>query len=131
MTLPTITIPWRFVQHDNHRLMPARPRQGQYTARLITAPEYRAAKEAAEWVIKGQWRNEKLRGGLVLVARCFFPDNRRRDAGNYRKLCTDAMSGICYDDDAQLESETWQKAGIDKTNPRVEISITPLPEPKQ
>lgn len=36
------------------------------------------------------------------------------------------MSGIIYDDDAQLEDERWLKAGLDKTNPRIEITISPL-----
>lgn len=126
MRLLVISIPWQFVQHDNHRLMPARPRQGQYTARLITAPEYRAAKEGAELYIKRQWRCERLRGEITLTARCFFPDNKRRDAGNYRKLLTDAMSGICYDDDSQLVREVWEKAAIDRDSPRIEITIAPV-----
>lgn len=125
MSLPKIVIPWAYCQHDNHRLMPARPRKGQYSARLITSPEYRLAKQSAELYIKRQWpQGVMLNGGLVLTAKCFFPDNRKRDAGNYRKLLTDAMSGICYDDDAQLESETWQKAGIDRVNPRIEITLS-------
>lgn len=124
---PAIVIPWQHVQHDNHRLMPARPRKGQYTARLITSPAYRIAKTAAEYTIKAQWNGRvMLKGALTLTARCYFPDNRKRDAGNYRKLATDAMSGICYDDDAQLESETWIRAGIDKKNPRIEIEISEL-----
>ncbi len=122
-----IVLPWKLVRHDNHRLMPARPRKGQYTARLITAPEYREAKLGAEYTIKQQWKGqEPLHGAIALTARCYFPDKRKRDAGNYRKLITDAMSGICYSDDSQLEDERWIKAGYDKANPRVEITITPL-----
>lgn len=121
-----IVIPWHFVMHDNHRLMPARPRVGQYTARLITAPGYRQAKAGAEYTIKAQWKGQRLCGVLEIIGRCFFPDNRKRDAGNYRKLLTDAMSGICYDDDAQLYREVWERVGIDKANPRVEITIKPL-----
>lgn len=131
MSGPTLVIPWKYVQHDNHRLMPARPRQGQYTARLITAPEYRMAKAAAELLIKHQWKHaERLNGAIALTARCFFPDKRKRDAGNYRKLLTDAMSGICYSDDGQLEDERWIKAGIDKERPRIEITVSPISEGK-
>lgn len=123
----TLVIPWKHVQHDNHRLMPARPRTGQYAARLITAPEYRQAKLAAEYLIKHQWKGQKrLNGPISLTARCFFPDKRKRDAGNYRKLLTDAMSSICYDDDSQLEDERWIRAGIDKLNPRIEISVAAI-----
>lgn len=128
----TLVIPWKHVQHDNHRLMPARPRTGQYAARLITAPEYRQAKLAAEYLIKHQWKGQlRLNGALALTARCFFPDERKRDAGNYRKLLTDAMSSICYGDDAQLEDERWIKAGIDKANPRIEIILTPVTPQEQ
>jgi Holliday junction resolvase RusA-like endonuclease len=38
----------------------------------------------------------------------------------------DAMSGICYDDDAQVWKETWERAGVDKENPRIEITVKPL-----
>jgi Holliday junction resolvase RusA-like endonuclease len=133
--LPTIVVPWEHCQHDNHRLMPARPRRGTHVIRLITSPEYRLAKQAAEFHIKRQWPKALiLNGAITLSAKCFFPDNRKRDAGNYRKLLTDAMSGICYDDDAQLESETWAKAGIDRKAPRIELTISELdaeiPEPR-
>lgn len=39
-----------------------------------------------------------------------------------------AMSGICYADDGQLEDERWMKAGIDRENPRIEITVSPLEE---
>jgi Holliday junction resolvase RusA-like endonuclease len=108
------------VLHDNHRLMPVRSKKG---ARLITAPEYRAAKTAAEWEIKRQWREPMMHGEVKLRALAYFPNRQKRDCGNYRKLCTDALTGIAYTDDSQLVSETWEKAGIDRENPRIEIEI--------
>lgn len=121
----TLTVPWEFVCHDNHRLMPARIGKA---VRLITAPAYRVAKAGAEIMLKKQWRELPLSGAVMLIGRVFVPDRRKRDAGNYRKLITDALSGIAYDDDAQLEHETWIKAGVDRDNPRVEITITPMRE---
>lgn len=116
----TITLPWSMVLHDNHRLMPVIINR---KARLITAPEYRSAKEKAEWEIKRQWKAKALDGDVVLHAKAYFPNLRKRDAGNYRKMITDAMSGICYRDDSQLASETWQRVGVSKDNPRIEITL--------
>lgn len=133
MTLPTITIPWKFLALANHRLMPVvRWIDRAPKAVLITAPDYRQAKESAEYHIKSQWRGmEMLTGPLQLVALCYFPDKRKRDAVNISKMVCDAMNGLVYVDDSQIEDERWIKAGIDKENPRAELSITPLPEPKQ
>lgn len=116
----TVILPWDMVLHDNHRLMPVRIGK---SARLITSPEYRAAKEKAEWEIKRQWRVPALSGSVILHAKAYFPNMRKRDVGNYRKLITDAMSGICYGDDAQLSSETWMRVGVSKDNPRIEITL--------
>jgi Holliday junction resolvase RusA-like endonuclease len=115
-----LTLPWVVVQHDNHRLMPARVGKA---VRLITSPAYRHAKAVAETMLAAQWGEAPLAGAVTLVADVWMPDARKRDAGNYRKLITDALSGIAYRDDAQLVSETWRKSGIDRENPRVEIIV--------
>lgn len=90
----------------------------------MASPEYRRSKQhAAAWV-RGYWgARGKMVGDLVLHARCWFPDKRKRDAGNYRKLITDTLSGIVYTDDSQLVCETWERVGFDKERPRIEISI--------
>lgn len=116
----TVILPWSMVLHDNHRLMPVRIGK---SVRLITSPEYRAAKERAEYEIKRQWRVPALSGSVRLHARVFFPNLRKRDVGNYRKLITDAMTAICYADDSQLCRETWERVGVSKDNPRVEITL--------
>lgn len=115
-----IILPWTMVLHDNHRLMPVILKK---RARLITAPEYRANKTKAEYEIKRQYKGEPLKGDVRLTAYALFPDKRKRDAGNYRKLITDALSGLCYEDDSQLVAETWERAGYDKVNPRIEINL--------
>jgi Holliday junction resolvase RusA-like endonuclease len=90
----------------------------------VASPEYRTAKcDATAW-LKGLWLSRpKLGGEMVLHARCYFPDKRKRDAGNYRKLITDVMSSVVYTDDSQLISETWERAGFDKVSPRIEITL--------
>jgi Holliday junction resolvase RusA-like endonuclease len=119
----TIAFPWRLVLHDNHRFVPARGRKG-----LVASPEYRTAKNDAVLYLMALWcSRQKLDGDMVLHARCFFPDKRKRDAGNYRKLITDALSGVVYADDSQLVSETWERAGFDKQSPRIEVTLRPAP----
>lgn len=115
-----LTLPWAAVLHDNHRFIAIR--MGK-KARLSASPEYREKKEVAETLLVAQWKGPKLKGELKLRALCFFPDLRKRDSGNYRKLITDSLSGIAYSDDSQLVSETWEKAGLDRENPRIEITL--------
>jgi Holliday junction resolvase RusA-like endonuclease len=119
----TIAFPWGYVLHDNHRFVPAHGRRG-----LVASSEYRNAKRAAVGWLTVLWRSRpQLTGDMVLHARCFFPDKRKRDAGNYRKLITDALSGVVYADDSQLVSETWERAGFDKQSPRIEVTLRPAP----
>lgn len=94
-------------------------------ARLITAPEYRVAKQGAEYAIKSQWKGQPMTVPVELVALVYVPDRRVRDNSNLSKLLLDSMSGIVYVDDSQVEDERWIKAGIDRENPRVEITVTP------
>ena len=116
-----VILPWAAVLHDNHRFIAIR--MGK-KARLSASPEYREKKEVAETLLCAQWHGKaKLAGDLRLHAKCFFPDRRKRDSGNYRKLITDCLSGIAYSDDSQLVSETWEKAEIDRDNPRIEITL--------
>src|SRR4051812_13208226 len=116
-----MVLPWVAVMHDNHRFIAIR--MGK-KARLSSSPEYREKKEVAETLLVAQWHGKaKLEGELTLRAQCYFPDHRKRDSGNYRKLITDSLSGIAYSDDSQLVSETWVRAGIDRENPRIEIIL--------
>lgn len=116
-----ITLPWAAVRHDNHRLIPAKGRRG-----LISSSDYRSAKQTAKLLLAAQWRGKALLGAVRLHAKVWMPDLRKRDAGNYRKFVTDSATGICYADDAQLWIETWERAGIDRQNPRIEITLSPL-----
>jgi Holliday junction resolvase RusA-like endonuclease len=62
-----------------------------------------------------------------LTVRVYFPDARKRDAGNLRKLVTDALQGAAViADDCLIHDERWIRAGIDRQNPRAELTITPL-----
>jgi Holliday junction resolvase RusA-like endonuclease len=116
-----LTVPWRYVMHDNHRLMPVK--MGKMV-RLITAPKYRDAKFAATVELMRQWQRPRLHGFVALTGTVFMPDRRKRDAGNYRKLLTDALSGVAYDDDSQLIREVWELGGVvPKDQARVELIV--------
>jgi Holliday junction resolvase RusA-like endonuclease len=114
-----MVLPWSAVAHDNHRLMPAR-------GRLIASGKYRATKRTAELLLTAQWKAAPLTGAVEVRAVAYFPDRRKRDAGNYRKLITDALTGIAYADDAQVWREVWERGGVDKANPRIELTVRPL-----
>lgn len=112
-----LVIPWASLCADNHRLMWV---YGQ--ARLSS--EYRRGKQQVAERAKLWWRQEAIAEDVALVARFWFPDKRKRDAGNYRKLLTDALTGIVYADDSQVIDERCIRAGFDKADPRAEITIT-------
>lgn len=53
----------------------------------------------------------------------YFPD-RRGDLSNRIKILEDALNGIAWDDDSQVEAISIVR-GLDKKNPRIEIEVTP------
>lgn len=116
-----LTLPWAVLAHDNHRFIPRRGGKG-----LIAAPAYREAKRQTAMLLTIAWRGPTYSRPVELTARAFFPDARKRDAGNYRKLITDALTGIAYTDDSLVHREVWERAGIDRTNPRIELTISPI-----
>lgn len=114
-----LILPWSCVCSDNDRFVVV---YGQN--RL--SPKYRKAKTNIAALASLYWRHPLLTGDVVLVAHFYFPDERKRDAGNYRKAITDALSGVVYDDDKRIADERYLKVAIDRENPRVEVMIGPL-----
>jgi Holliday junction resolvase RusA-like endonuclease len=117
----SLTLPWSCLAHDNHRLTPRFHGKG-----LITAPKYREAKANAITLLAALWKGGPLIGPVEVRGVAYFPDKRKRDAGNYRKLITDALSGIAYADDQQIHREVWERGPIDRENPRMELTVTLL-----
>lgn len=103
----TFTLPFAVGVADNRRT-------GVLNGRVLLTRRYREAKEAAAaFAMRERTRlgiRSPLAGSLALTARVWLPDRRRRDVGNMRKLLTDAMKGIWYDDDQQLWRETWERS---------------------
>ncbi len=122
MTLATLVLPFDVLVPDHRRV--TRTVRG----RVLLTTRYREGKRAITLLARTQYRGRPMVGPLELRARVFFPDHRRRDPGNLRKALTDALTAVCYADDAQLWREVWERAGVDRGNPRVEVLIRPFCE---
>ncbi len=111
----TFRLPWEAVARDSGgaKYIIA---QGRGKPRLILSPHYRAAKQYAHTLAQNArfaaGLHAPLMGPLMLAGRVWFPDRRRRDAGNLRKMLTDAFTGVWYADDVQLWRETWERGGV-------------------
>jgi len=59
---------------------------------------------------------------IIVQVVYYFPDNRKRDVSNYDKILLDALSGVLYVDDSQIQCASLHKF-IDKKNPRTIIRL--------
>jgi Holliday junction resolvase RusA-like endonuclease len=113
-----VIIPFKHLVRDNQKY-------GVIRGRMLLRAEYRAAKDTiqnlARRVTLGKPPTDKA---VHLYAKLYVPDARRRDATNYAKLVHDSLQGTVYLDDTQIKRATWEHCGIDRENPRVEITIT-------
>lgn len=89
-------------------------------ATLYMSKDGKDLKESYQWQLKSQYKGKPLTGDIDLRVELFFGDERKRDVDNYNKIILDAMSGIVYEDDNQIQSLLIIK-NIDKKNPRIEI----------
>lgn len=92
-----------------------------YRGRRFNTKEGVANKSAMGWEMKNQWGKKPLTGPVRLKIALWRKDNRRFDIDNIKGLL-DAFSGILYEDDSQIV-ELHLFKGVDKKNPRVEISL--------
>ncbi len=70
----------------------------------------------------GEWDTTK-RFALSLVL--FMGDKRKRDLDNCAKAISDALNGVLYDDDAQID-ELFAIRNYDKDNPRAVVALRVL-----
>ena len=116
-----LRLPWSALLPDNRKF-------GVVAGKIINTREYRAAKKKARQVAIEQLGEEPFKGAVKFEARVWFPnETRRRDVVNFSKLVNDALKGIAYLDDSQIEDNRWVRAGIDVDAPRAEITVTLLP----
>jgi crossover junction endodeoxyribonuclease RusA len=92
---------------------------------IYLTPEGKALKEDYGWQAKSQWDAQPLKGALEVGIKLYFSDKRRRDWDNWHKLSMDALTGIAYEDDSQIEIAHVEKF-IDSESPRIEIYIKPV-----
>ncbi len=99
---------------------------GKRPVRFMT-DEGKALKEDYQWQAKVQWgQNTPLLGSICLQATFYFKTRaKRRDLDNFNKILLDALSGIAYADDSQIDQLTLIR-NYDKDKPRVEVEITSL-----
>ena len=99
-----------------------RPRLGRRG--LVYTP--RQTRHYEEWVafMALQARVKCARGPVRVTLRFWFADERRRDLDNCAKAVLDALTGLAWDDDSQVH-ELHTERGVDRENPRTEITIEP------
>ena len=65
--------------------------------------EARAWKELVAWHARAVHKGKPSKGRIELSIWLDFPDKRRRDIDNFAKIACDAMKGIAYADDSQID----------------------------
>lgn len=120
---PTVDAPIRLT-FPLRALCPDNRKYGMLGGRPILTKRYRNAKRETAQRAGAQYRGPALLGPLALLARVWFP-GEDGDATNFAKGAHDALQGVVYVNDRQLHRATWERAGIDRRAPRVEITIAP------
>ena len=84
--------------------------------------EGKSLKESYQWQAKSQYKNKLTTESIKLEVDLYFGTKRRQDIDNFNKLIYDALTGIVWEDDSQIQEVRTRKL-YDKQNPRVEITI--------
>lgn len=96
-----------------------------YTARgVYKTKEAKSYQRRAYYGIKNT--TEKKFDCIQIHMRVWYPDNRRRDNDNLWKIVMDTLesSGLIDDDRWQIcRKETVEAMGVDRENPRIELTI--------
>lgn len=75
--------------------------------------------------VQQQYHGDIITSPLSVAIVLYFCDLRKRDRDNRHKLSMDAMEGIVFENDVQIQKATVAKY-IDRENPRIEIVISSL-----
>lgn len=98
----------------------------QFRGRTLLSAKGRAYREAVHAACMGQ-AVKPVDGRLAVHIVAWMPDNRVRDVDNITKACLDGLAHArVYEDDGQIDDLRITRAGVEKANPRVEVSITRL-----
>ena len=90
--------------------------------RLYMTKQGKALKELYQLEAKNQYKKKVMSVGvdIEMTITLFFKDKRKRDIDNYNKLVLDALEGIVFEDDHQIQKLIINK-DYSADNPRVEI----------
>lgn len=95
--------------------------RGKFSTRYMTH-EGKDLKESYQWQAKSQWKLPIIKGDIELSIKLYFGTKRKCDWDNFHKLSMDALTGIVWEDDSQIQKATVEKF-YSKENPRIEIII--------
>lgn len=102
--------------------VPVNQRNTIIRGKIFLSKIYRETKEAIQWEIKSQYKGEPQEGEVTLNIMFYYGDKRKRDIDAYLKILLDAMSGIVYADDSQINEMHLFKE-VDVENPRTVIQV--------
>lgn len=89
---------------------------------MVMTNEGKAVKQGYQWEAKAQWKGAPTKSPLKVSVYYFFKNCRRRDLDNQNKLVLDALTGIVYEDDHQID-ELHLFRRHDSAKPRVEVVL--------
>jgi Holliday junction resolvase RusA-like endonuclease len=96
--------------------------RGGYAVKYMTE-EGKSIKEAYQLQARLQYKGKLLTDDIPMITvGLFFSRKGKRDWDNFHKLSMDALTGIVWEDDSQVQTALVKKA-FDKHNPRIEITI--------
>jgi crossover junction endodeoxyribonuclease RusA len=77
--------------------------RGGFSSTYMTA-EGKSIKERYQWEAKSEWRQPLITDPIAsLHVYFYFQTKRRRDLDNQNKLILDALTGVVYGDDSQID----------------------------
>lgn len=98
--------------------------RGLFMTEEAKAWKKQIALEAQNMTIERRWTDEQYTAPFLVELEIYRPANRG-DVNNFDKLVLDALQGIAYDNDSQVQSLLLTKF-VDKANPRIVIYLKPL-----
>lgn len=118
-----VVLPWDTLCSVNER-------QNPHSGFTLTR-KYRKALKQARKAVEAQYQGPKITGPVTATFE-FYPPSRRPDLPNYLKLPMDAMEGIIYENDRQVNAGgQWKWMYIDKLEPRVEVTVQHTTDSKE